>query len=251
MDELRLSATDLTIWVILIVSQGVLCLCVLGKGVFRRLPFFATYIFASFAESLLLIATALMASYATYYYTFYWTGRVISVLAFLTLLEFARQVLPGLDLPEKERALTLLLAGIGAIAAFVILWPMHSLGNEKKIEVGACLGIALTFLFVTAYSRYLRLSWSRLLGGVSFTLGMLYLIHGITKAIIGHYPSAIAVPFREFRQIANVIAVITWTVVVLSPWGEYKLTEDDLLIFQEIVGAAQASVRRFIAGGSE
>src|SRR5256714_2780552 len=118
-----ISAGDLAIWIALIVGQIVLCLCSFKRRLFRRLPWFSLYVFVSAAESLLLFAIAFLASYTTYYHVFYLTGRLISVLAFLTLIEFARQVLPGLNLPQKEKALLLLFAALGCVVLFASLWP--------------------------------------------------------------------------------------------------------------------------------
>ena len=206
--------------------------------------------FVSAAESLLLFAIAFLASYTTYYHVFYLTGRLISVLAFLTLIEFARQVLPGLNLPQKEKALLLLFAALGCVVLFASLWPQRSITNEKRIEVGACLAIAVTFIFIAGYARYLGLRWSRLLGGVAFTLGVVYLASGVVKAIIGHYPSEFALQIRQLRQIVNVLAVVAWTVVVLSPWGEYEMTEESLAKVQQLVGGVEANFRDFVTGGS-
>jgi hypothetical protein len=33
---------------------------------------------------------------------------------------------------------------------------------------------------------------------------------------------------RQLSQLANVLAVIAWIIVVLSPWGESVMTEEDL-----------------------
>src|SRR6266852_3225300 len=174
-----LSNGDLAIWIALIASQIILCLCGFRKRLFRRLPWFSLYIFVSMAESLLLFAIAFLASYATYYHVFYVTGRLVSASALLTLIEFGRQVLPGLNLPQKEKALAWLLAALAGVVTFAALWPLRSV--EKKIEVGACLAIAVTFIFVAGYARYLGLRWSRLLGGVAFILGLVYLSDGATK----------------------------------------------------------------------
>jgi hypothetical protein len=233
-----LSDADLAIW-----------MTAIARRIPRRLPFFATYIFASIAESVVLLVICLWGSYPVYYYAFFYTGHIISILAFLTLIELARQVLPGLDLPGKQTAGLSLGAGLAVVAVFVWFWPFRFI--EKRIEVGLYLAIAVAFAFVTVYARFLKLRWSRLVGGVALTLGIVYLVRGIAKTVIGFYPPEVVLAVRQASEITNVIACIVWTIVVLSPWGEYKMTEEDLLKFQEIVGAAQANVRRFIAGGSQ
>jgi hypothetical protein len=236
---------DLAIWIALIVGQLFLCLCALKKQLFRRLPLFTVFIFASAAETIFLFVIAFAASYGTYYRAFYVAGRIVSVSAFLTVIEFGRQVLPGLKLPQREKALGCLTAAICSIILFVSLWPVRSISNEKRIEIAGCLVVAVTFIFIAAYSRYLGLRWSRLLGGVAFTLGLLYLSDGIAKAVIGHYPSALVLKVRQLREIANVLAVLAWIVVVLSPWGESSLTDDILLKAQQIVHGAEAKFRDF------
>jgi hypothetical protein len=245
-----LSTGDLAIWIALIAGQIVLCLCIFTKRLFRRLPWFSLYIFVSTTESLLLLAIAFLASYPAYYHVFYVTGRLVSVFAFLTLIEFGRHLLPGLNLPQKEKALAWLLATLAGVVTFAVLWPLRSIGNEKRIEVGACLTIAVAFIFIAGYARYLGLRWSRLLGGVAFTLGLVYLIDGATKAIIGHYPAALVLQIRQFREIAKVLAVVAWIVVVLSPWGEHEMTEDTLAKMGQLVGGVEANLHEFVTGGS-
>lgn len=244
-----LSNVDLAIWIALIASQVILCACVVARQLPRRLPWFSTYVFVSAAESIVLLAISLWGSYPVYYYAFFFTGHIISVLAFLTLIEFTRQVLPRLDLLGKEKAGAFLLAALAIVETFVWLWPFRFL--EKRLEVGIYLGIAVAFVFITVYAWLLKLRWSRLLGGVALTLVVLYLARGVAKAVIGSYSSTVVLQVRQASEITNIIACVVWTVVVLSPWGEHKMTEDDLLQFQQIVGAAQANVRRFIAGGSK
>jgi hypothetical protein len=245
-----LSIADLAIWIALMASQVVLCLGILKKRLFRRLPWFSVYVFVCTSESLLLFAVALLTTYATYYHVFYLSSQLVSVMAFLTLMEFGRQVLPGLNLPQKEKALACLLAALGAIVLFVSLWPVRSIANEKRIELGACLSIAIVFIFIAGYSRHLGLRSSRLVGGVALTLGCVYLIDGAAKAIMGHYPLGLVLQVRQFRQIAHVLAVMTWTVVVLSPWGEHEMTEEILLKAGQIVGGVEANLHGFVTGGS-
>jgi hypothetical protein len=86
----------------------------------------------------------------------------------------------------------------------------------------------VTFIFIAAYSRYLGLYWSRLLAGIALTLGALYLVESVHSAIIGHFPPELVKQVREIRQIANILAVISWIIVILSPWGERTMTQEDL-----------------------
>lgn len=239
-----LSTADLAIWLLLISSQIVLCVCSLKRGLFRRLPWFSVYVFTSTAESLLLFAIAFLASYSIYYHVFYMAGHVVSATAFLTLLEFGRQVLPGLKLPEREKAIAWLLATLGIVSLFAVFWPLHAVAGEKSMEIAARFAITVAFIFTAGYARHLGLHWSRLLGGVAFTFGALYFIDGATKAIIGHYPSELVLPVRQIREVANILAQVSWTIVVLSPWGEYEMTEETLAKAQGIVNGAEGELRQ-------
>jgi hypothetical protein len=221
-----LGTLDLAIWLLLIAGKVFLCLCIFKKKLFRRMLGFPVYVLTFTIKSVALYAIALWASYATYYYAYYLTSQIESLLAFLTLLECGRRVLPGLNLPKKEKAISLLLASLTVVVAFASLWPMRYI--EKRIEMGAFLAIAITFFFIAFYSRYLGLYWSRLLGGICSCLGLLYLVDGISKALTGHYAPAIMIQVRQISQIANVLAVIAWIIVALSPWGESVMTEEDL-----------------------
>lgn len=235
-----LSIPDLAMWIVLIAGKVVLCLCILKKHFVRRLPCFSTLVFASGSRSLLLFCLAFWASYSAYYYVFYIGSYIESALVFLTLIECGRQVLPGLNLPQKEKALTWLLAALGAVVIFTVQWPLNFI--ENRIEVGAYLSIAVVFIFIAAYSRYLGLYWSRLLAGITATLGLLYLVEGATRAMAGHYPPALAVQVREISQIANILAVLTWIFVILSPWGEREMTEQDLLKIEAAFARIEASL---------
>jgi hypothetical protein len=151
-------------------------------------------------------------------------------MAFLTLIEAGRRVLPGLNLPQKEKAIALLIVSVCGVTIFVALWPIRFI--ENRLELGAQLSVGVAFIFITLYSRYLGLYWSRLVAGISSGLGLLYLVQGVTKAIMAHYPLPIFLLVRQISQIANVLAVIAWIVVVLSSWGESVMTEEDLQILE-------------------
>src|SRR5215467_13392670 len=154
-----LSSPDLAMWLVLIAGKVVLCLCILKKRFFSRLPWFSALIFASSTRSLVLLALAFLSSYKAYYYAFYIGSYVEAVLAFVTVIECGRQVLPGLNLPQRERALAWLGATPTAVIIFLVVWPMPSVAHEKKIETGGYLVIAVIFIFIAAYSRYLGLYW--------------------------------------------------------------------------------------------
>jgi hypothetical protein len=94
-----LSTINLAMWIALLASQVVLCLCIWKKRFMHRLPFFSLFIMASIAKDLLLLAIAFWGSFPMYYYTFYVSGYIESALVFGTLIECGRQVLPGLNLP--------------------------------------------------------------------------------------------------------------------------------------------------------
>jgi hypothetical protein len=241
-----LSTPELAIWMALIAGKVILCLCIFKKRLFQRLPLFSGYVLASTVKSLLLFVIAFLGSYGAYYYTFYITGRIIWILAFLTLLEFVRQVLPSLNLPRKERAAIWLMVSLGIVVTFAARWPLRYV--ENRVELAGYLVIAVSFIVIARYSRSLGLGWSRLLGGVAFTLGMLYLVEGMT-AVTGHY-SAAALPARQISQVGNLLAVLAWTIVVVSPWGEYEMTEEDLVKLEQIVGGVETNLRDFVAGGS-
>ena len=129
-----------------------------------------------------------------------------------------------------------------AVITFLVIWPLPSITYERKIEAGGYLTIAVVFIFVAAYSRYLRLYWSRLLAGITVTLGALYLVEGVYSAIIGHYPPEFVKQVRELRQIVNILAVISWIVVILSPWGERVLTEEGLRKIEAAFARIEASL---------
>lgn len=250
--KFHMSTIDLAIWLALIAGKVILCLCILKRGMLRRLPWFSAYVFGFTIKSLLLVVAASFLSYNIYYYAFTVTGILESGLALFTLAEFAVQVFPGFkDIPRNRAALAWMIAALGSVVAFVGIWSFRY--AEKRIQVAAYLVIAVAFIVTAAYARSLRLSWSRLLGGVSFTLGGLYLADGIAKVLMGYYryPDPVWFAVRRASEVATLLAVISWTVFVLIPWGEYKLTEEDLAKFEAIVNAAEENVRRFIASGGQ
>ncbi|MBZ5508784.1 MAG: hypothetical protein LAO78_25265 [Acidobacteriia bacterium] len=167
-----ISSADLAIWIVLIAGRLFLCLSICKKRLHQRLRWFSLYSFAAAFESVLLLAIAYSASYEVYYYVFYVTSHSISVLTFLTLIECGRRVLPGLNVPQREKAGALLLVAISGVVAFAGLWPLRFI--ENRIELGSQLSVAVAFFFIAIYSRYLGLSWSRLLAGIASSLGFLY-----------------------------------------------------------------------------
>jgi len=235
-----ITTADLAIWIALIVGRVVLCLVILKKHLFRKLPWFSLYALASTIETIVLFVIASLCSYTAYYYVFYVTSHIVSLFAFSTLIEAGRRVLPGLDLPKKEQALTFLMLTIGVIVAFVTLWPLRFI--ENRIELAAQLVVGTTFIFIATYSRYLGLYWSRLVAGISATLGLLYLIQGAVRAMAWHHPSAMTFEIRLLSEIANVLAVIAWIVVVLSPWGTREYTEQDVLKLEAAFARIEASM---------
>ncbi|HEY2495793.1 MAG TPA: hypothetical protein VGK24_01885 [Candidatus Angelobacter sp.] len=237
-----LSSPDLAMWLVLIAGKVVLCLCIFKKRFFSRLPWFSALIFASSSRSFVLLALAFLSSYKAYYYAFYIGSYIESVLVLLTLVECGRQVLPGLDLPQKEKAFAWLGASLAAVIMFLVIWPMPSVAHERKIEAVAYLAVAVVFIFIAAYSRYLGLYWSRLLAGITVTLGSLYLVEGVYGAIIGHYPPRLVTHVREMRQIANILAVLSWTIVILSPWGERILTHEGVRKIEAAFARIEASL---------
>jgi hypothetical protein len=243
-----LSTAELAIWIALIAGKVILCLCIFKKRVFQRLPWFSAYILASTTKSLALFVIAFLGSYRAYYYTYYLTGQIGWMLAFLTLLEFGRQVLPSLNLPRREWAAVWLMVSLGIVGIFAARWPLRYL--ENRVEVGGYLVIAVAFIVIALYSRSLGLGWSRLLGGVAITLGLLYLVEGMTRAATGHYSSTVALSVRQVSQVGNLLAVLAWIIVVVSPWGEYEMSEDELLKLEIVVGGVETNLRNFVAGGS-
>ncbi|HEX3094848.1 MAG TPA: hypothetical protein VHW72_19580, partial [Candidatus Angelobacter sp.] len=233
-----MSNTDLAIWIALIAGQVILCLCIFKKNVFRKLPWFSAYVLVSTAKSLILMTLAFLASYTIYYQAFHMTSYIKSALAFLTLIEFGRWVLPGLNLPHNKKAFAWFLTALVGIAIFTIQWPLRYV--EKRIDVAAYLAVAASFIFIAVYSRYLGLHWARLLRGLSFTLGLLYLVDGIAKALIGHYPMAVAIQVRLISEIAGVLAVAAWIIVILSPWGVREITQEELLNLEHLVDHMEA-----------
>ena len=250
-----LSNADLAIWIALIAGQVILCLCIFKKDLVHKLPWFSLYIFASAADNVLFLILAFLAGYTTYYYAFHVASGIKSALAFLTLIEFGRRVLPGFNLPHNKKALGWFLIALAGITIFAIQWPLRYL--EKRIDVAAYLTVAVALIFIAGYSRYLGLYWSRLLGRVSFILGFQYLVKGIAKAIIGHYPMAIAVQVRLFNEIVGVLAVVAWIIVILSPWGEREITEEELLKLGQLVDHMEADFisavhkGKFLTGGEK
>lgn len=244
-----LSNLDLAIWLIFAIAEVFLCVCIVRKKIISRLPWFSAYIFAAAGETFLQMALFRWASYAVYYYSFYVTGFVIATLAMLTLVTCGLQVLPGLDLPKKAQARLWLIAVVIAAIMFAAIWPMRYV--ENRIEVGAYLIIAATSIVIGMYARYLGLSWSRLLAGIALTLGFLYLVNGVTRAILWHSPVYFALQIRVASQAANIAAVIAWTIVILMPWGEYDPSDDELAQARQMVDDIESNLRHVAAGAGK
>jgi hypothetical protein len=244
-----ISNLDLAMWVVFTAGQVFLCVCIIRRKITRRLPWFSAYIFAVTAETLIQLALLRWGSYAAYYYAFYASSFIVAALALFSLVECGLQVLPGLDLPKKDKARLWLIGVVAAAVTFAALWPLRYI--ENRVEVGAYLAIAATATVIAIYARYLGLYWSQLLAGVSFTLGFRYLVGGATRAILWHAPVSFALQLRIADQVANILAVIAWIIVILMPWGEYDPTEEELAQAKQIVDDIEDNLRHVAAGGRE
>jgi len=49
-------------------------------------------------------------------------------------------------------------------------------------------------------------------------------------------------PVRQLNQIANIVAVIAWIVVILSPWGVREYTEADILKIEAAFARIEAGL---------
>jgi len=67
-------------------------------------------------------------------------------------------------------------------------------------------------------------------------------VDGVSNAITGHYPAAMVLLVRQLNQIANLLAVIAWIVVILSPWGVREYTEADILKIEAAFARIEASL---------
>lgn len=231
---------DLAIWLVLIAGRLFLCLSIFRKGLHRKMPWFSLYAVSSTAESIVLLGIAFFFSYSVYYYVFYITSHLVSLAAFLTMIECGRRVLPGLDLPRKGRAISFLLVAVTAILAFVWLWPLRF--GENRIELAAHLVIAVAFIFIAVYSRYLGLYWSRLVAGIAVNLGLVYLVQGTIRAVAWHVPSSLTSGLQLLSQITYGFAILAWIVVILSPWGTREFTEQDVLKIEAAFARIEAGL---------
>jgi hypothetical protein len=67
-------------------------------------------------------------------------------------------------------------------------------------------------------------------------------VEGAIRAMAAHYPPALVAQVREISQIANILAVVSWIVVVLSPWGEQEMTKEDLKKIEAAFARIEASL---------
>ena len=243
------SNPDVVLWKTLIVGKGLLCLCVFKKKLFDRLPWFSAYILTTTAKSLLLFSLASWSSYGVYYYVFYATSYLEAVLVLFALTECALQVLPGFDLPKKSKAVILFVGAVAIVVGFAAVWPLRFL--ENRIEIACYFAIAIVSVGIAIYARYLGLHWSRLIARMTSILGLLYFADGTAYLVQAHYPSAIDEYVRRISESVNMLAVIAWTVVILSPWGEYDPTDEELAQAKRIVDDVEDNLRHAAARGTE
>ena len=64
-------------------------------------------------------------------------------------------------------------------------------------------------------------------------------------------------PMRYISEIVSIVAAVAWTIVILSPWGEREITEEELLKLEQLVDHMEtdfiAAVRngKFLTGGKK
>ena len=170
-----LSTIDLAMWMTLIAGKVVLCLCILKKRFFNRLRWFSAFVLVSTAGDLMLFAIAFWFSYR---------GILLRVL-YKRLHQLSSGIFDSHRMrpsgasgpqPAAKRKSSRLVACCPWCRAH-LRRPMATTVcclTKKGLRLAPTSRAGVVFIFIAAYSRYLGLYWSRLLAGVTATLGLLY-----------------------------------------------------------------------------
>jgi len=240
-----LKTSDICLWLLLVCAEIALTVCLARKRLWGRLPCFSIFSVVSACDALVLLALGTLGSYEGYYRAFYFGGKITAALAFLSLVEIARIVLPALDLPAKRAALVSSVAGFLACMAFVILWPMAS--REKQIELGAFMVIAAAFIFLFSYSIRLGIYWSRLTALIALGFLLRFSMQAVCVAIIGHWPdcnNSFILMVRQMSMAVHLAALGVWIYASMSRWGEHGLTLADAKIVQRLFNNTESALMR-------
>jgi hypothetical protein len=76
-------------------------------------------------------------------------------------------------------------------------------------------------------------------------------VDGAAKALMAHYSyhSAAFSFIRHASEIVSILAAVSWIVVILSPWGERKITQEELLGLEQLVDHMEADFVAAITQG--
>ena len=103
-----LSIPDLAMWIVLIAGKVMLCLCILKKHFFGRLPIFSALIFFLQRSELGTFCSRVLGQLCRLLpRSFYISGHIESALIFLTLVECGRQVLSRTQSAAKRKGVGL------------------------------------------------------------------------------------------------------------------------------------------------
>lgn len=205
--------------------EVVVCALALYRGLFRREPFFTTYL-------VLLVASEAII-WLTYYFTgwqstgafaTYWSLQAILLLARgAVLAELCRCVLgPYTGVWRFSRSVLTGIAGVLVVAAAI---AAHQAGNHigpfiRTADRGLELAIVGVLLFALAFCRYYRIRIDRVVVMVALGLGFYSAVQVANNTILSAWLKTYFNWWNQVRALSFNVATFLWLVALWRPLPE-------------------------------
>lgn len=237
MRAVHLSTADILRAAIVIGIEGLVFVVALSRGLFRRLPVFASYLLAVVASDVLRYAVWFTLGFRSRTeFVVYWVCQLLlmslraGVIYELChrLLGRYRGVWALCRIVLLATALVLLMVALAVNLNAGTLLARIFLTIERGFEI-AVLGVLVTAI---AFCRYYQIPVARPIGLVGFGLSLYSGISAISDTFVGHWFHPFVAFWRELHGDAFLLAELTWLAALWHPLPADQ-RPPDLLDFQE------------------
>ncbi len=214
---MSIHVSEYAVWLVVPMLQTVLLFVLWKRALYRRLPFFFSYIGLQVLSIVFLFVIGRhLPSFAA---GVYWIASVSSVLLLIgvlgEVLDNIFRIEPGLtDLGTilfRWSAIVIVLAAVIGVVKTGHFTLLEAVGKGVLFAEASIRSILFVFLvFVLLAIRYLNLTRQRMEFGVVLGFGLFALADMIAATLMAHRPLFYAPLYREIDGIACVASCIAW-----------------------------------------
>ena len=219
---MQLTGSDYLLWGVTALLEGFLCALIVRRGLYRRLPFFSTYLALAFARGILLwwaYHHLGSGSRAAWYIAWVTQGipLVARGLAIAELCWSSLRAYRGIWALSWRLlwGVALLLLAYAALSAFGSRYWIAAfiLAAERGLEMAAVV-VLLSLLFV---SGYYRIQLDAVHRKVVLGLGLYSLIQAVNDTALQAYLVRYFFWWKEVRLVSFQVALVIWLVALRKP----------------------------------